>query len=49
MAVIDGITLKNRHMVIPESVQTPALEKFHFNSIGIDKTKSWHINQFIGH
>ena len=39
MAGIDGIMLKWRHIVIPESLQRQALDKLYVNHIGIDKTK----------
>ena len=37
MAVIGGITLKGRHVVIPESLQKQALEQLHVNHTGIKK------------
>ena len=39
MGVIDGIILKGRHVVIPESLKKQALDQLHLNHMGIDKTK----------
>ena len=39
MAVIDGVILKGRYTVIPETLQRQALEQFHDNHMGIKKTK----------
>ena len=39
MAVIDGVILKGRHIVIPEALQWQALEQLHVNHMGITKTK----------
>ena len=49
MAVIDGVIIKGRHVVIPESLKKQALEQLHVNHMGIEKKlNSWHVNQFIG-
>ena len=48
MAVIDGIILKGRHVVIPEVLKTQALDQLHIKHIRIEKPSSWHANQFIG-
>ena len=39
MAVIDRVILKGRHVVIPELLQNQALQQFHVNHVGIEKTK----------
>ena len=39
MAVIDGVLLKGRCMVIPNTLQKQALEQHHINHMGRDKTK----------
>ena len=39
MAVIDGIILKGRHVVIPEPFKKQALNQLHLNQMGIEKTK----------
>ena len=39
MAVIDGIVLKRRHIVMLESLQRQALEQPYVNHMGIDETK----------
>ena len=37
MAVIDGIIMKGRHVVIPEALEQQALDQLHVNHIGIEK------------
>ena len=37
MAVIAIVILKNRHMVIPETLQRQTLEQLHINNMGIKK------------
>ena len=39
MAVINGVMLKGRHVVVPESLKTQALEQLHVNYKGIEKIK----------
>ena len=39
MAVIDGIIMKSRHVIIPEILKTQALDQLHINHMGIEKTK----------
>ena len=39
MAVIDGVILKGRCIVIPESLQRQTLEQLNVNHLGIYKTK----------
>ena len=39
MAVIDGVILKGRHMVIPDTLKKKALEQLHINHMGAEKTK----------
>ena len=38
LAVIDGIVMKGRYIIIPK-VQQQALDQLHINHMGIDKTK----------
>ena len=37
MAVIDGVVIKGRHIVIPEALQQQALKQLHINHMGIKK------------
>ena len=39
MAVIDGIIMMGRHVIISEILKTQALDQLHINHIGIEKTK----------
>ena len=39
MAVIDGLIVIGRHVVIPETLQRQALEQLHSNHMGITKPK----------
>ena len=39
MAVIDGVILKGKHIVIPNTLQKQALEQLHINHMGKEKTK----------
>ena len=39
LAVIDGIILKGRHIVIPKSLKQQVLDQLHMNQMGIEKTK----------
>ena len=39
MAVINGIILKGRHVVILEVLKTQALDQLHINHMGIEETK----------
>ena len=39
LAVIDGIILKGRHIVIPQSLRQQILEQLHINHMGIEKNK----------
>ena len=39
MAVIDGVILKGRHIVILETLQRQALEQLHVIHMGVDKAK----------
>ena len=39
MAVIDGVIMKGRHIVIPEILKAQALVQLHISHIDIDKTK----------
>ena len=39
MAVIDGIIMKGRHIIIPGILKTQVLDQLHINHMGIEKTK----------
>ena len=39
MAVIDGVIMKGRHIVVPEVLQQQALRLLHINHMNIEKTK----------
>ena len=39
LAVIDGIIIKGRHIVIPNSLKQQVLNQLHTNHMGIEKTK----------
>ena len=39
MAVIDGVIMKGRRIVIPEAFPEQALQQLHINHMGIDKSK----------
>ena len=39
MAVIDGVVIKGRCIVIPDALQQQALKQLHINHMGIEKTK----------
>ena len=39
LAVIDGIILKGRHIVIPNNLKQQVLDQLHTNHMGIEKTK----------
>ena len=39
LAVIDGIVLKGRHIIIPNSLKQQVLNQLHINHMGIEKTK----------
>ena len=39
MAVIDGVIMKGRSVIIPDILKTQALDHLHINHMGIEKTK----------
>ena len=39
LAVLDGVILKGRHIVIPNSLKQQVLDQLHTNHMGIEKTK----------
>ena len=39
MAVIDGVVMKGRHIVIQEALQQQVLKQLHMNHMDIEKTK----------
>ena len=39
LAVIDGVTMKGRCIVIPEALKQQTLDQLHVNHMGIEKTK----------
>ena len=48
LAVIDGIILKGRHIVILHSLMQQILEQLHINHMGIKKQNYLPMNLFIG-
>ena len=48
LAVIDGIVLKGRCIVIPNSLRQQVLDQLHTNHMGIEKLHYVHTNLFIG-
>ena len=48
MVAIDGIIMNGRHVVIPEVLKTQVLNQLYVNHMGIEKTNSWHGNQYTG-
>ena len=41
MAVVDGIIMKSRHVIIPEILKkTQVLDQLHINHMGIEKNKT---------
>ena len=48
LAVIDGVVLKGRHIIIPTSLKQQVLDQLHSNHIGIEKLNYSHMNLFIG-
>ena len=39
MVVINGVILKGRHIVIPDTLQKQALEQLYINHMGMEKKK----------
>ena len=39
LAVIDGMILKGRHIIIPNSLRQQVLDQLHTNHMGIEKTR----------
>ena len=39
LAVIDGVILKGRHIIIPDSLKQQVLTQLHTSHMGIEKTK----------
>ena len=48
MAVVDGVVIKDKQIVILEALQQQALKQLHINHMGIKKLNAWHANLFIG-
>ena len=49
IAVIDGIIMKGRCIIMPEELQKQALEELHGNCMGIERKQGyWHVNLFTG-
>ena len=40
MAVIDGIIMNGRHVIIPDILKTQALDQLNINHMGIEKQNS---------
>ena len=39
LAIIDGVMLKGRHIIIPTSLKQQVLDQLHINHMGIEKNK----------
>ena len=50
LAVIDGIVMKGRHIIIPEVLKQQVLDQLHVNHMGIEKKKKnyLHTGQYVG-
>ena len=48
LAVIDGVVMKVRHIIIPAVLKQQMLDQLHLNHMGIKKQSYSHANQFIG-
>ena len=48
LAIIDGVVLKGRCIIIPTSLTQQVLEQLHANHMGIEKLNHSHANLFIG-
>ena len=48
LAVIDGVMLKGRHIVIPTSLKQQVLDQLHTNHMGIKKLNYSHVTLFTG-
>ena len=47
MAMMNGIIMKGKCVVIPEVLKAQALDQLYINYMGIEKPSSWHVNYFI--
>ena len=49
MAVIDGVIMKGRHVLIPDILKTQALDQLHISHVGIEKTKllAWELTYWV--
>ena len=48
MAVINGVVIKGKSIVIPKASQQQVLKQVHINHLDIEKLNSWHVDLFIG-
>ena len=48
LAVIDGVVMKGRHILIPTSLKQQGLDQLHTNHMGIEKLNSLHVNLYTG-
>ena len=40
MALIDGVIMKGRHIIIPKVLQQQALDQLHINHMGLEKKQN---------
>ena len=43
LAVIDGVVMKGRCIIIPQDLKQQVLHQLHLNHMGIKKTKTTHV------
>ena len=48
LAVIDGVLMKGRHIIIPAELKHQVLDQLHLNHMDIEKKNYSYANQFIG-
>ena len=49
MAVIDGVIMNGRHIIIPEVLKPQVLDQLHINHMGIEKKQNyWHAHPYTG-
>ena len=39
LAVIDGVVMKGRHIIVPQEMKQQVLDELHVNHMGMEKTK----------
>ena len=48
IAIIDGIPMKVRRIIIPASLQNKVLSQLQLNHAGIEKARLWYVSPSIG-